>query len=237
MKSAFIITSALNTRFGVYTPEQRLEQTLATIKSVKDCVPDAKIIAVELAGVTPSDEQRRIMEEHLDVYIDLSADENVVTIYNSTENWDIVKSSTEVMGFSNALETLIESGELEGIDRVFKLSGRYLLSDDFNIKQFEELPGRIVVAQRRKSQFSPAVTGGLTEQYMSRLWSWPTDQTQTIIDLYQEGFVYIAEVFANGGYCDIEHMLFKYLPPELVTEVARVGVQGNIAPNGAPIKD
>ena len=62
MKSAFIITSALNTRFGVYTPEQRLEQTLATIKSVRERNPGAKIFAVELAGVTPTDEQRATME-------------------------------------------------------------------------------------------------------------------------------------------------------------------------------
>ena len=46
-----------------------------------------------------------------------------------------------------------------------------------------------------------------------------------------------SEVLTVGGYCDIEHMLFKFLPKDLVTEVARVGVQGNIAPNGQPIID
>lgn len=237
MKSAFIITSALNTRFGVYTPEQRLQQTLATIQSIKKAVPDAKLIAVELAGVTPNEEQKRIMNEHLDVYIDLSADPDVVGIYNSTDNWDIVKSTTEVMGFSRALEQLLNTGELAGIDRVFKISGRYIISDTFDINQFEQLPGRIVVAQRRGSQFGPNVTGGISEQYMSRLWSWPTDQTQTVIDTYQAGLVFMAEVLTVGGYCDIEHMLFKFLPKDLVTEVARVGVQGNIAPNGQPIID
>jgi hypothetical protein len=237
MKTAFIITSALNTRFGVYTPEQRLEQTLATIASVKNCVPDAKLIAVELAGVSPTDEQRRIMEDNLDVYVDLSTDENVRAIYNSTDNWDIVKSSTEVMGFGNALQQLSDAGELEGIDRVFKLSGRYLLSDTFDIDIFASRPDRIVVANRKQSQFGPAITGGITEQYMSRLWSWPADQTQTVIDTYQEGLIYIAETFARGGYCDIEHMLFKYLPADLVDEVERVGVCGNIAPTGQAIID
>lgn len=72
---------------------------------------------------------------------------------------------------------------------------------------------------------------------MSRLWSWPADQTQTVIDTYQEGLVFIAEVFASGGYCDIEHMLFKFLPANLVTEVDLVGVRGNIAPNGMAIRD
>jgi hypothetical protein len=237
MKSAFIITSALNTKFGVFKPEQRVQQTLDTIASIRRHVPDAKIYAVELAGVTPSDEQRSIMEQHTDCYIDLSADPAVVDIYNSTDNWDIVKNTTEVMGFGTALGMLVEQGLLDNIDRVFKISGRYTLSDDFNIKQFEELPGRIVVAQRRKSQFGPALTGGIDVQYMSRLWSWPADKTSVVLESYSEGFLYIAQTLANGGYCDIEHMLFKYLPADLVTEVAKVGIQGNIAPNGQAVVD
>jgi hypothetical protein len=237
MKSAFIITSALNTKFGVYTAEQRLAQTLETIASIKHHVPDALIIAVELAAISPSSDQYAIMRTNTDHYVNLSEDPNIIAIYNSTNNWDIVKSTTEVMGFSNALRLLLTNNSLNGIDRVFKISGRYTLSDTFDISQFEELPGRIVVANRRPTQFGPAVTGGIVEQYMSRLWSWPIDETPTVINCYEQGLMYIAQTMSAGGYCDIEHMLFKFLPAELVTEVARVGIQGNISPNGQPVVD
>lgn len=237
MKSAFIITSALNTKFGVYTTEQRLQQTLDTIASIRRHVPDAKIVAIELAGISPTAEQVEIMTANTDLYIDFSKNEAVVDIFNSTDNWDIVKNTTEVMGFANALEQMQANHTFNDVDRVFKISGRYTLSDTFDIKQFEQLPGRIVVATRRNSQFGAAITGGITQQYMSRLWSWPVEATEQVIEAYNDGFVYIAERIAAGGYCDIEHLLFKYLPSALVTEVAKVGVQGNIAPNGQAVVD
>ena len=237
MKSAFIITSALNTKFGVYTAEQRLAQTLDTIASIKRHVPNALIIAVELAAISPSLGQYEIMQRVTDHYVDLSKDPNVIAIYNSTNNWDVVKSTTEVMGFSNALQSLLSTNALAGINRVFKISGRYTLSDEFAATQFELLPGRIVVANRRPTQFGPTVTGGISEQYMSRLWSWPAEETQTVINCYEQGLMHIAQTMSAGGYCDIEHMLFKFLPAELVTEVDRVGVQGNISPNGQPVTD
>ncbi|HET8688297.1 MAG TPA: hypothetical protein VFM18_16940 [Methanosarcina sp.] len=233
MKTAFIITSAINTKFGVYTAEQRLTQTLDTIKSVRRHVPDAKIFAVELAGLPLSEEQKQIILANVDQLVDLSSDQDVIDIFNSTDNWDIVKNTTEVMGFARALAQF----DFTGIDRVFKISGRYTLSDTFNIDGFELLDGRIVVSKRRNSQFGPGVTGGISYQYMSRLWSWPANKTQDIIEMYEQGFVYMAQTLAAGGYCDIEHMLFKFLPAQLVTEVDRIGIQGNIAPNGAPVVD
>lgn len=233
MKTAFIITSAINTKFGVYTTEQRLAQTLETVKSIRKHVPDAKIFAVELAGIAPTEEQKKIMLENLDQYVILSEDQDVIDIFNSTDNWDIVKNTTEVLGFSRALSQF----DFTGIDRVFKISGRYTLSDAFDIKSFEPLTDRIVVSKRRNSQFGPGVTGGISQQYMSRLWSWPANKTQDITEVYEQGFIYIAQVLAAGGYCDIEHMLFKFLPAGLITEVDRIGIQGNIAPNGQAVID
>jgi len=47
----------------------------------------------------------------------------------------------------------------------------------------------------------------------------------------------MAERFAEGGYFDIEHMLFAYLPQDLVTEISRVGLRGLLGPNGVAIED
>ena len=234
MKTAFMITSALNTKFGVYTTEQRLEQTLATVASIRAKVPDALIIAVEMAGIPPSEEQRAVMTAHVDEYVVMSDDPDVVGIYNSTDNWDIVKNTTEVMCFSRALRQLLN--KLATVDRVFKISGRYTLSDDFTLDNFADL-SKIMVATRRNTQFGAQVTGGIVQQYMSRLWSWPVNKTADVIKAYEDGFLYIAWRIAEGGYCDIEHMLFKFLPADAIQEIPRVGIQGNIAPNGQAIID
>jgi hypothetical protein len=41
----------------------------------------------------------------------------------------------------------------------------------------------------------------------------------------------------NKGYIDIEHLFCKFLPSDLVLEIARTGVAGNIAPNGQFIEN
>jgi hypothetical protein len=141
------------------------------------------------------------------------------------------------MIFANALQTLIDQGEIAKFDRVFKMSGRYTLNDNFNFAYYDTVPDRIVVAERRASQFPPQVTGGMVHQYMSRLWSWPANRTADIISAYQTGFGDMAVRINEGGYFDIEHLLYAYLPKDLVTEVPKVGISGAIGPNGAAIED
>jgi hypothetical protein len=61
--------------------------------------------------------------------------------------------------------------------------------------------------------------------------------TPDVITVYDDSFMYIAERVAAGGYADIEHVLYKFLPAEHVTEIPLLGVEGSIAPNGQPIKN
>ena len=72
---------------------------------------------------------------------------------------------------------------------------------------------------------------------MARLWSWPADITERVIQTYTDSLNYMAQRVAAGGYADIEHVLYKFLPADLVTEIAELGVEGSIAPNGAAIRN
>jgi hypothetical protein len=72
---------------------------------------------------------------------------------------------------------------------------------------------------------------------MARLWSWPADQTERVIQVYNDSLSYIGQRVSQGGYADIEHVLYKFLPTHLVTEIPVLGVEGSIAPNGVPIKN
>jgi len=44
-------------------------------------------------------------------------------------------------------------------------------------------------------------------------------------------------VLNSGGYIDIEHLLFSHLREELIQRISKIGVQGNIAPNGNRVSD
>lgn len=237
MKPLFILTSAINTRFGTYSPDVRLQQTVDSIKSIKERCPEAKICVVEMAGVPIKEDQARQIQAHCNYFFNFSGDEAVKSIYESTDNWDWVKNTTEVMCFANALNELSAQNILENFDRIFKMSGRYQLTENFPTVDYDSLPDRIVILERKGSQFPPQVTGGKQYQYMSRLWSWPANETQKVIDAYNEGFVAMAEHIHAGGYFDIEHMLYAYLPKDLVTEIPTVGLRGLLGPTGAAIED
>jgi hypothetical protein len=237
MNSLFILSSAINSKFGKFTPAERLQQTLDSIASVKQRWPSADICVVEMTGVPIPEEQIQIINAQTDYFFDCTREPAVVDIYNSTDNWDIVKNTTEVMCFTNVLTKLLETGAIAEYDRVFKMSGRYLLTENFDPAYYESVTDRIVMLERKHSQFPPEVTGGKQFQYMSRLWSWPADVTEQVVDAYNDGFVAMAERYAEGGYFDIEHMLFAYLPQDLVTEIPRVGLRGLLGPNGVAIED
>jgi len=237
VKHAFIVTSAINSKFGVFSPAERLQQTIDTIKSIRTRAPGSKIFVMECCGEPITSEQANQLIGISDGFVDYSTDEDVQAMYDS-DNWDVVKNSTEIMCFGNALEQLKNSGKFTGIDRVHKMSGRYILNDFFDVETYEQsdVLNKIVIGPKYPSQFPLAVTT-VPLQYMARLWSWPIAMLDDVIQVYRDSFVFLAERVSQGGYVDIEHVLYKFLPKEHVHEIQNLGVEGCIAPNGQAIKN
>lgn len=238
MKHCFIVTSAVNSRFGVYSPNERLLQTVITIRSIKQKIPDAKIVIMEVTGVPLSEYQSNVLSSEADVFLDFTDEPDVQELYHGTDNWDIVKNRTEIMCFGRALKLLKEDGEFAGIDRIHKMSGRYVLNDDFvpDAYEQEDIKSKIVIGRRYASQFPIEVTQQ-SWQYMARLWSWPTELLDEIITVYDQSLAHFDERVLNRGYTDIEHVLARFLNPDHVAEFENVGVEGTIAPNGVAIRN
>lgn len=237
-KYAFIVTSAINSKFGVYSGEQRLAQTIDTIKSIKDRVDDPLIVLLELAGTPPTEQQKQTLMDNCDHLIDFSSDPAVQSLYTS-DNWDVVKNVTEVMCFGRALNMLHNDINLfKGVDRIFKMSGRYVLTDDFKIDFYDQYSTQsfVVIGPTCTSQFPKQVTE-CDGQYMARLWSWPTTLTPEVVGVYDNSLNFMYERLSKGGYADIEHVLYKFLDPAKLLQIPKLGVRGNIAPNGAFIEN
>ena len=235
MKHCFIVTSAVNSKFGIYSPEERLAQTVITLQNIKFKVPDAKIVVMECAGTALTQAQSDTLENNCDLLIDFSRDPDVLAIYQS-DNWDVVKNATEIMCFGRTLRICKNDGDFVGYDRIHKMSGRYILNDDFNLDVYEQYPDQIIIGPKHQSQFPFQMTG-IELQYMARLWSWSADQLDTVIKVYEDSLAYIGNRVNQGGYADIEHVLYKFLPESLVQEIPSLGVEGFIAPNGVAIRN
>jgi len=235
IKHGFVVTSAVNSKFGVYNSAERMQQTITTLQNVRERVPGCKIVVMECAGTPMTDAQSELIEQNCDLLLDFSRDSDVQAIYQS-DNWDVVKNSTEIMCFGRALRMCQNDGDFAGLDRIHKMSGRYILNEEFNLSVYEEHKDRIIIGPKHQSQFPYQMTG-IELQYMARLWSWPAQQTERIIQVYIDSLNYIGQRVSQGGYADIEHVLYKFLPEDLVTELPVLGVEGSIAPNGVAIRN
>ena len=237
IKHSFIVTSAINSKFGVFTPDQRLSQTVDTINSIKHWAPDALIIVMECCGDPIRKEQEDILRANCDIFVDYSRDQDVQAMYDS-DNWDVVKNGTEILCFGRALAELDTNNTFKDVDRIHKMSGRYVLNNMFDLNTYEDstIQDKIVIGPKHKSQFPIEVTT-VPLQYMARLWSWPRSRIDEVVQVYADSFLFFAERVAAGGYVDIEHVLYKFLNPDNVHEIENLGVEGQIAPNGQPIKN
>lgn len=239
MKPGFIITSALNTRFGVYDAATRLEQTIDTIASIEDRCPNANITLIEMAGEELKDDQRAILQPLVTNIFDFTHEKAVKDIYTGTDNWDVVKSLTELTCFGHALNMIAHSDEYRGVDRFFKVSGRYVLNENFRLSDYTkpEYNNKIVFAKKRASQFDPKITGGVTSQYMSRCWSFPASELTNMHKQFTAMRLCMIDIIQKGGYLDIEHLLYLYTNAINILEVDTIGVQGLLGPNGYAVKD
>jgi hypothetical protein len=193
VKHAFVVTSAVNSKFGVFNPAERLKQTIDTITSIRSKVPTAKIFIMECCGTPLTNDQRLALAKSCDTLIDFSTNADVQDMYDN-DNWDVVKNGTEIMCFSRALTMLKNSGQFAGVDRIHKMSGRYILNDLFDPDTYEqtEIADKFIIGPKYKSQFPIEVTT-VPLQYMARLWSWPITRLDETIQIYQDSFVFFAE--------------------------------------------
>jgi hypothetical protein len=119
--------SYTNTR-SVYSHEERYEQTKKTIQSVRDKIPNVKILLVECSALDES--QTEYLTTHCDYFLNLiDQPEKVKNIYSAS------KSLGEGTMTISAIEYIMQNN-IE-FDHFFKITGRYWLSEHFNYINFE----------------------------------------------------------------------------------------------------
>ena len=238
MKYGVLITSAANAKFSVYSPEERVEQTLKTVESVRERIPNALICMTDCGIPSIEGELRDKLVKSVDKFIDLSKDTNVNWIATNITHQDTVKNLTELVVVSKFFKLAKKNEWFKDCNRVFKVSGRYLLNEKFDITRYEQADAKdkYVVSKKMLSQF-PFDYVGQSLQYMLRVYSFDYSQLDDFIILLDTMNKHMQERCNAGKYIDIEHLFCKFLPPKETLEIARTGVVGNVAPNGTFIEN
>jgi hypothetical protein len=255
MKTTFIVTCAVNTNIGIYDPSFRILQIHQTIDSILKHYADANILLVD-GGKPITDnlaQQYNGLRQRAHAFLDMTNNEQVQKFHEDYLDkipvrhemggtTGLVKSAAENIIMYNILYALQNSADLEAfknVDRIFKISGRYILSPMFNTSEYTSTPAmnRYVFKQRDTSWMTDAETAiGVKYSYSSRLWSFPADWLGDCIDRY-ETIINDYYKIAETHYVDIEHLLFKHIGPIVSHEIEHTHLMGTIAPNGTLIYD
>ena len=244
-KQLVLITSAVYTNYGIYDAKQRIQQTLDTVKSAKKYIPECTVVLIDNSTIAVQDDDSAEFNELIDTvdyYIDNSDDRDIQHFHNNITNYDIGKNSMECVGMYKALAYMSSNTEIMEIvansSRIFKLSGRYQLTDKFDITKFDNdnTANKYVFKKAQASWINSADTG-VTTMLQTRLWSFTPSLFTDTIQLFQTILQNMFATFNQGKYIDVEHSMAKFVPANKLVELDVVGLQGNIAPNGMMIID
>lgn len=245
MKNIVLLTSAVYSNYGIYTAEQRIQQTLDTAKSAKERIPGAVIILIDNSKVDVQNDDSAEFNELIDLvdyYIDNSDDADIKHFHENVSNYDIGKNSMEALGIIKALNYIKTDEdmmkEVNSAARIFKLSGRYVVNDKFDIKNFDNANTKDkYVFKRRQASWIPQTDTGVDYLLQTRLYSFTPSLFDQTVELFQKIIENMFTTFNQQKYIDVEHSMAKFVPADQLVELDIVGLQGNIAPNGMMIID
>lgn len=214
----FLINSAIN------NDPMRLAETLDGLESIWRRYPLSDIWIAESSrhGLSSAFVGHIPVRARLFTFWD---DEYVKRTYQFSENLGFVKTAIE----SYMTRELLRH-PLRG--RVYKLSGRYQLTDDFN----PDAHVKVTFSRALRTGFSVEQCG-TTGMYMTRLYSFDSDLVPVMRNVLSEIQEYHWQKWKSGGVFDLEHGFYKFLPRQYVHEVDKIGVKGRIGHLSTIVED
>jgi hypothetical protein len=109
---------------SIFNPEERLEQTLQTIESIRNLKDDSKILLVECSDIDPT--TTSILKDKVDYFLQTYDQEDIrqACLFSHKKGYGEVKQTQYACKY-------IESNSIL-FNRLFKISGRYFLNSRFD---------------------------------------------------------------------------------------------------------
>lgn len=220
----FIILSTIYTEHSVFSREERYAQTLQTIGSIKEHAAGAKIVFVDNSVGGLSWIEISTIKQQVDLWIDY--ENNLFTTYVSTGGHrrdGAMKGINELLLMEKILPIVKAAGLVNR--RVFKISGRYRLTPQFNLIEYSipDVDGKYVF-KVTEWQYHSASGVEVKSWRDTRLWSFCGSLYQHYFDLLPAMFEYM---LVNSLNLELSHT--NCIPPELVLFKNTLWVEGNMA--------
>ena len=116
---------------SIYTPEERLNQTLLTFNTIREHIPNSFIILFDNSEFTES--EYITLKCNVDYFINIHNDE----VVNHFTNESIHKVFGEVAQTYHILTAIKSLYNGMNIQNIFKITGRYLINEQFDYDQYD----------------------------------------------------------------------------------------------------
>jgi hypothetical protein len=256
MKFLFLVGSALKhfqeNKFSAYDEQQRFEQTLETIECIRKKVPNSYVVLFECSSKSIDEKQKDILKEKSDLFLEFYNEPVLKAIYENLEaRPELItygKSLLETRGLLNTLYVIQKHNIFNDSQRVFKLTGRYLLNDDFDIQDYESkfLEGRYVIKRyeylsQEMENYEKELENVYVYLYGARgmmvtgLWSFDRMLFTDTIEALEKAFVYMEKMIQFTAGTDVEHSLYRFINKKNIIDIPNLGltmVKGMSGKNG-----
>lgn len=239
-KFLFLVGSALNhfqeDRYSEFNSQQRFEQTLDTIKSIKDKVPDAYILIYEGSETPIKKEYKDKFIEQSDLFIECGDDSYMKSLYENVhrdpDKFTFVKSMLECRCLQITLNYMMEHNIFNDATRVFKLSGRYKLNDYFDIEDYKSkfLMNKYVMKYYDYEERFEDIENiysllyGCKGSIVTGLWSFDRFLFNDIFNVLERSFQYMERAIQLTAGIDIEHTFYHFIPRDNILNVSVLGL-------------
>lgn len=224
-KNLFIVTSALKPSMGVFNDEQRFVQTIQTLESVRNILPEAVVLFCDVSVRPISDSEKSKISSLCDAYLDLSEEPN--TRYCAVNG---LKSHGENCLLFSTLLTLKNNPQLSRIlsdtKRIFKFSARSELEENFNISDYDNLFGKYVF-KKRIPTWTNNIMHGADNLLITRMFSFCPSLLDSYLGVLQKNLNLL-----SNGIVDTEHAHYVNIPKEYLVEFEKLNCWGWLAGNG-----
>jgi hypothetical protein len=225
-RQLFIVTSALNPNMGILNRDERMQQTIEGLQSLRNKCPDAIVLLADGSPEKVEEEKIRSLSHLVNFVADFSNDSDITQfasrgMKSRAENVLLLKT-TMLLKQDASMMRLMQS-----VSRVYKFSGRTILNDGFDSSEHNHF-GKYVFKKRMPTWLSGERAETFTDLLITRLFSF----CPSLIDDYMIMCRRNIGVINDAG-VDTEHAHFFNMKPELLVELDQIHCQGVMASTGA----
>lgn len=236
----FLVGSAINhfkgESFNAYSSQERFEQTIETIKSIRNKVPDSYVLIYEVSETDIDEKYKKELINKSDLYLNVNSDSVIKLLYENLHKnpskFVYGKSLLECRALQLVFNCMQETNVFSDSIRVFKLSGRYLLNDNFDIDDYRSklLTYKYVIKvfeyEKRFKDEENIYNNiyGCSGSIVTALWSFDRFLFSEVQEVLHKSFKYMEKAIQVSCGIDIEHAMYHFLDKNKILNPATLGV-------------